>query len=89
MSPLKYKDMQEHRASPAKTVGLSDKRGWIDPIDTVEARETASVWLSWRECVCVFVPARLGGPPGQLCEPVHTCPRVCLVLMCVLWFEAC
>lgn len=41
-SPLKTQQ-QEHGASPATP---SDKHGWIDPIDTVEA---ASVWQSWRE----------------------------------------
>lgn len=45
--------------------------------------------IPWSNCpkgstnVCL-VPARLGGPPGQLCELfLHTCPRVCLVLLCI------
>lgn len=67
----------------------SDRHGWIDPIDTVEAGETASVWLSGREYECVSVPARLGGPPVSCVSPsayVSTsvsCPAV------RLWFEAC
>lgn len=67
----------------------SDKHGWIDPIDTVEAGGTASVWLSRRERECVFVPARLGGPLANCVSPsVYVSTSVSSPAV-HLWFEAC
>lgn len=67
-----------------EAVAPSDKHGWIDPIDTVEAGETASVLAvqeSMRVCLCLQGWAV---PWSAVCEPF--CIRVtpmCLILLCV------
>lgn len=66
------KQKHEDRASPAreKNVAPSDKRGWIDPIDTVKAGDS----LEERVCVCA---CEFGRSPGRLWKAcyirVHEC----------------
>ena len=94
--PLKNKDM--HGAKTRHTgrlllkkeaVAPSDKHGWIDPIDTVEAGETASV-LAVQESMRVFVPARMGGPLVSCVRALlHTCNTNVSYPAVRLWFEAC
>lgn len=82
MSPSKTCREQKHRNTGRlrlkETVAPSDKHGWIDPIDTVEARETVSVLEGGRVCVC---GCEVGRSPGQLREPgcvrVHECVLSC------------
>lgn len=70
---------KKHRASPVKM------KLWLPQTSMAGLIRL----IPWSNCpkgstnVCL-VPARLGGPPGQLCELfLHTCPRVCLVLLCI------
>ncbi|KAJ4928529.1 hypothetical protein JOQ06_016320 [Pogonophryne albipinna] len=52
-------------------------------------REPASVWLSWREQECVFVPARLGGPPVSWVSSYAYVSTSVSCLAARLWFQAC